>query len=146
MARFFRLFLAVLLGFVVGSAVNMAILMVSGNVIPAPDGADVSTMEGLKASIHLFEPKHFVFPFLAHALGTLAGACVAGLLAPGKSTTPARIIGGLFLLAGAANIVMLPAPMWFEAMDLLLAYVPTAWLGQALAVRIAPRLAFLNAR
>ena len=55
--------LAVILGFVIGSAVNMGIIMVSGSIIPPPIGADVTTMEGLKASIHLFEPKHFLFPF-----------------------------------------------------------------------------------
>ena len=51
----------------------MGLIMLSGKVIPPPAGSDVATMEGLKASLHLFEPKHFVFPFLAHALGTLVG-------------------------------------------------------------------------
>jgi hypothetical protein len=31
--------------------------------------------------MHLFEPRHFVMPFLAHALGTLAGALAAFLIA-----------------------------------------------------------------
>jgi hypothetical protein len=113
----------------------MSLIMLGPNLIPPPAGADVTTMEGLKASLHLFEAKHFVFPFLAHALGTLAGAFVARLLAPGNSTLPARMVGGLFLLAGIANVVLLPAPAWFSATDLVLAYLPAAWLGQALAVR-----------
>lgn len=135
MARFFRLLLAVLLGLVVGSVINMGLIMVSGKLIPPPAGANVATMEGLKASMHLFEAKHFVFPFLAHALGTFAEAFVAGVLAPGRSIVPAAIVGGLFLLGGVTNVFMLPAPAWFGAADLLLAYLPTAWLGQALAAR-----------
>ena len=135
MARFFRLLLAVLLGLVVGSVINMGLIMVSGKLIPPPAGANVATMEGLKTSMHLFEAKHFVFPFLAHALGTFAGAFVAGVLAPGRSIVPAAIVGGLFLLGGVTNVFMLPAPAWFGAADLLLAYLPTAWLGQALAAR-----------
>lgn len=135
MAKFLRVLLSVLLGLVSGSAVNMGLIMLSGQVIPPPAGADVTTMEGLKASLHLFEPKHFIFPFLAHGLGTLAGAFVAGLSAPGKSSTPGYVVGGLFLLAGIANVVMLPAPAWFNAVDLLFAYLPAAWLGQALAAR-----------
>lgn len=55
--------LAVLAGCILGSVVNMGIITVSGSIIPPPDGADVTTMEGLKASIHLFQPKHFIFPF-----------------------------------------------------------------------------------
>ena len=48
--------------------------MMSSSIISPPKGVDVTTMEGLKAYLHLFEPKHFIFPFLAHALGTFAGA------------------------------------------------------------------------
>lgn len=133
MATRLRFALAVLLGLVIGSAVNMGLIMVSGRVIPPPAGADVTTMEGLKASLHLFEARHFLFPFLAHALGTLVGACGAGLLAPGRSVLPAYVVGGFFLLGGMANAYLLPAPAWFAAVDLLLAYLPAAWLGQALA-------------
>jgi hypothetical protein len=139
MVKFVRVLLAVLAGLVVGSAVNMGLIMFSGRIIPPPPGADVTTMEGLKASMHLFEARHFVVPFLAHALGTLAGAFVAGMLAPGKRAGPAYVVGGLFLLGGIANVVMLPAPAWFSAVDLLLAYLPAAWLGQALAATAARR-------
>jgi hypothetical protein len=125
--------LAVVVGLVLGSAVNLALIAVSGKVIPPPSGADVTTMEGLKASLPLFEPRHFVFPFLAHALGTLVGAFVAGWLAPAKSVVPAYIVGALFLLGGLANALMLPAPAWFIAVDLVLAYLPAAWLAQVLA-------------
>jgi len=135
MARFLRVLLSVVSGLVVGSVINMGLIMVSGRVILPPAGADVTTVEGLKASLHLFEPRHFVFPFLAHALGTLAGAFVAGLFAPQKSPVPAYVVGGFFLVGGIANVFMLPAPAWFCAVDLLLAYLPAAWLGQQLATR-----------
>jgi hypothetical protein len=138
MAKILRMSLAVVLGFIVGSTVNMGLILLSGKVIPPPAGADVTTMEGLKASLHLFEPKHFVFPFLAHSLGTFVGAVVATLLAPSKSAMPAYAVGGLFLLGGIANVLMLPAPAWFNALDLALAYLPAAWLGLAMAKTISP--------
>lgn len=136
MSRFLRLLLGVVLGFVAGSAVNMGLVTLSGQVIAPPAGADVSTMAGLKAALPLFEPKHFVFPFLAHALGTLSGAFVATLLAPERSAGPAYAVGGLFLLGGIASVFMLPAPVWFSAVDLLLAYLPAAFVGHALAARL----------
>jgi hypothetical protein len=49
----------------VGGAVNMLLVNLGGILIPAPKGADVTTMEGFKASIHLFKPINFLFPFLA---------------------------------------------------------------------------------
>ena len=133
MPKFIRLVLAVVLGFVVGSAVNMALIKVGGSVVPPPAGTDVTTMEGLKAALLLFEAKHFLFPFLAHALGTSVGAFIAALLAPGKSVVPAYVAGCMFLAGGVASIVMLPSPLWFSAVDLLLAYLPTTWLAQTLA-------------
>jgi hypothetical protein len=46
--------LSVLLGLVIGSIVNMGIVMLSGSIIPPPEGGDITTMEGLKATLHLF--------------------------------------------------------------------------------------------
>jgi hypothetical protein len=137
--KFLRIILAVVLGFVIGSVINMGFITLSGKVIPPPAGADVTTMEGLKAALPLFAPKHFIFPFLAHAVGTFVGAYVATLLAPGRSSVPGYVVGGLFLLGGIANVVMLPAPVWFSAADLLLAYLPAAWLACALAQRLGRR-------
>ena len=135
MARLIRWVIAVIVGVAIGSAVNMALILVSGKVIPPPAGADVTTVEGLRASLPLFTPRHFVFPFLAHALGSFAGALVAALLTPGRSPGPAYVVGSVFLAGGIVNTFMLPAPTWFVALDLLAAYVPAAWLAHRLAAR-----------
>ncbi len=121
--------LAVIAGLVIGSAVNMGIIMISGSIIPPPEGADITTMEGLKATMHLFQPKHFIFPFLAHALGTGVGAFIAALIATNHKIKFAMAIGVFFLLGGIANVFMLPAPLWYNVVDLVGAYIPMAWLG-----------------
>lgn len=128
-----RLILAVVAGFVIGSSVNMALVSISAGVIAPPAGASGATMEGLRAAMPLFEPKHFVFPFLAHALGTLVGAAFAAWLAPRRKLACAMAVGALFFLGGVAAAAMLPAPLWFEALDLAAAYFPMAWLGWKLA-------------
>lgn len=126
---------AVLAGAVVGSVVNMSIIMISGYIIPPPDGADVTTTEGLKEAMHLFEPKHFLFPFLAHALGTFAGAILTVLIAVSHKIKLAFIIGFLFLAGGIANVLMLPSPLWFTITDLVVAYLPMAYLGGIIATK-----------
>ncbi len=127
--------LAVIAGFVVGSVVNMALLKINGTLIPLPEGADVSSMEGLKASMHLFEPIHFVAPFLAHALGTFVGAYLAAFIAASHKMKFAYVIGILFLLGGIANVFMLPSPLWFSVLDIVAAYIPMAYFGGKLAVK-----------
>ena len=52
--------LAVVLGLIIGGTVNMSIIMASGSIIPPPEGADITTMEGLKTTMHLFKPIHFL--------------------------------------------------------------------------------------
>jgi hypothetical protein len=121
--------LAVILGIVIGSIVNMSLINISNSVIPPPDGVDVKTLEGLKAGIHLFEPKHFIMPFLAHAIGTFAGALIALKIAASHQIKFAWSIGFFFLFGGTVNIFMLPSPLWFNITDLLLAYIPMTYLA-----------------
>jgi hypothetical protein len=130
----FKNTLAVIIGLFVGSIVNMAIILMSGSVIPPPNGTDVTTMEGLKATMHLFEPKHFIFPFLAHAIGTFAGAATTALIAASRKTQLALVIGAFFLLGGIVNVCTLPSPVWYNTIDLAFAYLPMAYLARKLVV------------
>lgn len=127
--------LGVLAGVFAGGILNMAIITVSGSIIPPPEGADLTTMEGLKAAMPLMEAKHFLLPFLAHALGTLLGAFVAAKIGATNKMRLALIVGGWFFLGGLANIIMLPSPMWFILVDLGLAYIPMAYFGGKLATK-----------
>ncbi len=131
-----RNILAVIAGIIIGSCVNMGIVMVSGSIFPPPEGADVTTTEGLKLSMHLFEPKNFIMPFLAHALGTLAGAFMAALIAANNKMIFAISIGVVFLFGGAMMVFMLPSPLWFSILDLTVAYIPMGYLGCKLAEKI----------
>src|SRR6516225_1580767 len=128
--KILRNVLAVVVGLIAGGAVNMAL------VIAPPAGVDVSDPQSLSESMHLFEPKHFVFPFLAHALGTLVGALVAYLVAASHKRVFAYVIGACFLAGGIAAARMIPAPTWFVVLDLAMAYVPMAFLGTLLGRRI----------
>lgn len=128
--------LAVIAGLILGSIVNMGIIMLSSSIIPPPEGVDPSDMESLKSSMHLFEPKHFVVPFLAHALGTLAGAFITALIAVNHKMKLALVIGLFFLLGGISSVFMLPSPTWFIVLDLVGAYIPMAWIGGLMAGQI----------
>ena len=128
--------LGVVIGCLIGGQLNMWIINHSTDFIPAPKGADVKTVEGLKASIHLLQPKHFLMPFLAHALGTLVAAFLAGLIANRARKRAALIPGFVFFAGGIAAVSMIPAPMWFNVTDLVCAYIPMAWLGYWLSTQV----------
>lgn len=132
--------LAVVAGIIGGMIVNMGIIQVSGMIIPPPEGADITSSEGLRASMDLFGPKHFIFPFLAHALGTFAGALIAGLIAANNKMWFALGIGCFFLLGGISSVFLLPSPLWYTLLDLIIAYIPFALLAGAIAQRRIPKV------
>ena len=133
MKSIFNIAIAVVAGAFIGGLVNLGIIELGPSVIPLPEGADVSTMEGLRESMKTFGVVNFIPPFLATALGTLAGAFVAAKLARQQKMRGALAIGFFFLLGGISAVVMLGGPVWFMAADLLLAYIPMGYLGGKLA-------------
>jgi hypothetical protein len=130
MKTFLINFAAVIAGIILGSLVNMGLVWIGPHIIPPPAGLDMTTEEGLKQAIPLLKPVHFLMPFLAHAIGTLAGAILTALLAkkPLKPIAP-LLIGVFFMIGGILNILILPSPLWFSMTDLVIAYLPMAWLG-----------------
>jgi hypothetical protein len=129
MNKIVRNILAVLAGLFVGGKVNMILIENSSAIIPSPSGVNVTTVEGLKAGLHLFEPKHFIMPFLAHALGTFIGALLASIIAASNQLRIALGIGIVFFIGGTIAVYMLPAPLWFNLVDLIFAYIPMAYLA-----------------
>ena len=104
----FRNIIGVILGIIIGSIVNMWFINNSGTFIPYPEGYDPSSMETMKETFHLLESKHFIMPFVAHAMGTFVGALVAGFVAASKKVKIALIIGGFFFFYSHPPVSFLP--------------------------------------
>lgn len=130
--------LAVLAGVVLGGIVNSAIVNIGPSIIPLPEGADVSSMESLRDSMHLFTFWNFVPPFLAHALGTLVGAFLTVKVAVSHHARFALVIGVFNLIGGIVAAFMIGGSVTFIVVDLVFAYLPMAWLGLKLAGGGAP--------
>ena len=133
-----RNILAVVAGIIFGGAVNKGLIAISGSIIPPPSGADLTTLEGLNAALPLLQPKHFIFPFLAHALGTFASAFLAAVIAANHKMKFALGLGVFSLLGGIAAVYLIPAPIWFKVLDLVAAYIPMGYLAGKLVVKQEP--------
>lgn len=132
-----RNILAVVIGLVAGSYVNMAIIKFGSPYFPLPEGVNPNDLESIKSNIHLYSFKHFITPWLAHATGVLVGAILTAIIAATHKARLALIIGAFFLLGGIAMVYMIPqTPIWFIFADLALAYIPMAWLGGKLGIVI----------
>ena len=129
MNKILKSILAVITGVFIGGALNMGIIIISSSIIPPPQGADLTTMEGLKESMHLLQPKHYIMPFLAHALGTFLGALIAATIVAKHKIKFALGISIWFMIGGTINIFMLPSPTWFTILDLAGAYIPMGYIA-----------------
>ena len=133
MKSILRNILAVLIGGVLGMVVNMGLIIIGSKLVPPPEGMNIMDAESIKNNIHLFKLKHFLFPFLAHAGGTLAGAFAAAKLAASRQLMFAMVIGVFFLIGGIVATQMIPAPLWYNILDLVFCYIPMGWLGWKLS-------------
>ncbi|MCH2199494.1 MAG: hypothetical protein MK081_12005 [Flavobacteriales bacterium] len=130
--------LAIIAGIVAGSFLNMGLIQVIGIMIPAPEGVDVNDMRTIIDNADKFEGKHFVGPFLGHAIGTLMGTWVAVRLSARKRISIALALGIWFLLGGITAAALIPSPTWFIVLDLALAYIPMAWFAWMISKKDPP--------
>lgn len=128
--------LAVITGWLGGSVINMGLIPTGHMLIPI-EGIDPNDMNALAAIMPSLDYEYFIFPFLAHALGTLAGATIAGLMAASHKMKFSLAIGGLFLLGGITVNYVLPGPTWFAVTDIVFAYIPMAWIGGKIARKLS---------
>ena len=120
---------AVITGILVGMIVNMGLIILGSSLIPIPEGFD--PMNAINWDLN-----NFIFPFLAHALGTLVGAFLIAKIANSYQFQLALSIGTLFLIAGITMVYILPAPVWFICTDLIAAYIPMGYLGWLIAKKV----------
>jgi hypothetical protein len=126
--------LVIFISLFAGAMLNGAIINISGKVIAPPKGYDLNTAEGLQAAMPHMGPEHFIFPFLAHAMGTLISAILITRFLKSQQLVFSLMAGILFLLAGVSMVIMLPeTPIYFVLVDLIAAYIPMAYLGYKLA-------------
>jgi len=82
----------VILGLIIGMIVNMG-LIISGGIVFVP----LEKFEPMNAMNWDF--KYFIFPFLAHSIGTFSGAFIVSKLSK-KSNIMMPLIVGFYFLAG----------------------------------------------
>ncbi len=123
-----RNILGVIIGLFVGGGINMAIIIFGTMLIPGPEGMIAGDPDSVQAHAHLFRSHHIIVPLLAHGLGTLVGAFLAAMIGASRKMILAMIVGAFFLVGGIM-MAQYPFPMWMKVVDLVVAYIPMAWLG-----------------
>lgn len=127
-----RSILAVVLGIVLGGVVVGGVEYVGRLAYPPPAGMDMNNPEVVKEYVAQAPVGALLFVPLAWALGSLAGGTLAAKLSRQSHTRNALIVGGVLMVFGIANLVMIPSPLWMWVVGIAV-FLPAAYLGAKLA-------------
>tara|TARA_Y100001970_G_scaffold162301_1_gene198432 strand:+ start:149 stop:532 length:384 start_codon:yes stop_codon:yes gene_type:complete len=116
----------IIFSIIIGMLVNIGLIIIGGIVFPVSGNFD--PMNAMQ-----WDLKYFIFPFLAHSLGTLSGSFIASKLSKNYHIIIPLIIGFYFLSGGIYMVSILPAPAWFALLDIIVCYIPMALLGWKLS-------------
>jgi hypothetical protein len=122
-------------GFVTASIVMMIVEFINGHVLYPELGKaanGVTDREVLRALLASAPLGALVVVAIGWILGSVAGGWVAARLAAKASVQHAVTLGMLLTLAGIANNLMLPPPIWFWIVGLVV-FIPATYVGARLA-------------
>lgn len=137
MRPWLRSVLAVVVGFVVASAVMMAIEALNGRVLYPELGKmaeGITDREAIRRLMASAPTGAFLVVLLGWALGGFAGGLTAAGFGKRSPSGHALALGALLTLGAIANNLMLPPPLWFWIAGLAVC-LPAAYAGGLLVRR-----------
>ena len=125
MKLLFRNIIALFFGVLIGMIMSMGITMLGWKIFSFP--------ENINPIIDIMPSKYYLFPFLAHSIGTFSGSFLGCKISKDYNLTVSLFVGIWFLIVGIYAVLILPTPIWFIIIDITLCYIPmaySAWLIQ----------------
>jgi len=128
-----RSVLAVIAGVVAAGIIIALVEMAGQQIYPLPEGVNPADPESVKAAMANIPTGGLLFVLLAWALGSFGGGWLAARIATQSRVLHGIIVGGIMLLAGIVNMAMIPHPLWFWVVGVLI-FLPAAYLGARLGI------------
>lgn len=126
--------LAVVAG-VIGGAIVIWLLEALGHlIVPPPEGMDILDIESVRKHMTELPLISFIMVLVAYAAGSLTGGMLASGIAEKMKMRQALIAGVVLQFMGIINLILVPHPLWFTIVSLLL-YLPLAYLGGRIMLR-----------
>jgi len=121
-------------GVVIAGALVWLVEIIGHTVYPPPSDLDFADPDAMRAYMKTVPVGALLFVGGAWFVGTLGGTIAACKIGNAKPLTFAIVVGGLMLIATAANLVMIPHPIWFSILGIA-AIIVGAWLGMTIGAK-----------
>lgn len=129
-----RAFLAVILGALAGMLTIMLVESVSDMLFPA--GVDLNQPDARALYMDSVPLAAKLLVLIGWAGGSYLGARIATRMAHSKTLRPGLSVGAVMLLAGVANMAMLPHPLWMWAAGIAAFALPAYYVTRQLTPRL----------
>lgn len=123
-------------GIIVAGALVWLVEKIGHSVYTPPPDLDFADAEAMRAYVATLPMGAFLFVAGAWFLATLGGVVTACKIGNANPMIYAGVVGGLMLIATAANLIMIPHPLWFSIVGVV-GIIVAAWLGMKLGTRPA---------
>ncbi|WP_159476221.1 hypothetical protein [Chryseobacterium sp. 18068] len=114
-----RKILAVFAGVIVASICIWAIETLNHMMYPYPDGMKPNDMEGFKSYVETLPFLGKFMVIVGYAVGALVSGFIATKISKDGKPTAAIICGIVFLVFTIYNMTVLPTPIWFWILGIL---------------------------
>lgn len=121
-------------GVVIAVALVWLVERIGQSIYPPPADLDFADPDAMRAYVATVPLGALLFVAAAWFIGTLGGTFVACKIGNAKPWTFAVVVGGLMLIATAANLIMIPHPIWFSILGVV-GIIVAACLGMKFAAR-----------
>ncbi|MEM1413011.1 MAG: hypothetical protein AAGH19_11705 [Pseudomonadota bacterium] len=101
-----------IVGLLVGSAINFAVITLNTMIFPLPEGVTMADRDAFKAAVQDMPALAWLGVIVAHLGQAFVGGWVAARLGASRPVLLAMIVGVLSLAVGVANAIMLETPAW----------------------------------
>ena len=127
-----RNILAVIAG-IIAAAVTVFLVEIAGHfILPAPPGVDATNADALRANATNLPLASLAAVLVAWCVGSFVGGLVAAMVSRQQKMLCAFITALFILGSGVATMIMIPHPIWFWIVSILLP-LPCAWVAARLA-------------
>jgi hypothetical protein len=123
-----RAVLSTLLALIVGSVLISLVQSLGHVLYPFPGELDLNDSEALAKVIAQAPLGALLMVELAYVVGCFAAGALVVRLAPGFGLRLPVIVGALFTLVGALNLLAFTHPLWFAVLTTV-TYIPMSVLG-----------------
>ncbi len=126
--------LAVVAGLLAAFVVFAAIEGLRSILHPSPPGLDMKNPEMMKEYIATLPLSAKIMVLAAYLIGSLVAGMVVAKVSKSSDKKLPIITGSILTVAAIVNLYMIPSPIWFVVINLLI-YIPFVLLGHSKIIK-----------